>query len=215
MTHIIYIGDPMCSWCYGFGPELAGLLKLIPEPRLDFVMGGLRAGGTQSVTPEFRQFLLEHWAQVENVSGLKFNPEGLDHPGFVYDTEPVCRAFVSAQILFPNLPNMPKLALFGSLQQAFYRLGQDVTQASVLAKCVSQCLTRLKFPTSEAQFLAVFGSEQARSQTRAHFDQAGRWNVNGFPSLIVVKDERLFLLSSGYAKTATLFEHFNKIQAQP
>ena len=23
---LIYIADPMCSWCYGFGPELAKLL---------------------------------------------------------------------------------------------------------------------------------------------------------------------------------------------
>ena len=64
MTHIIYIGDPMCSWCYGFGPELAGFLKAIPEPKLDIVMGGLRAGGDQVVTAEFRGFLLDHWAQL-------------------------------------------------------------------------------------------------------------------------------------------------------
>jgi putative protein-disulfide isomerase len=214
MSHLIYIGDPMCSWCYGFGPELAGFLKQIPEPRLDIVMGGLRAGGTQNMTPEFRQFLVEHWGHVEQASGLSFNLQALDIPGLVYDTEPVCRAFVSALILFPNLPNMIKLALFGSLQQAFYRQGQDTTKGTVLAKCVSQCLTRLKFPTSEAQFLAVFDSETAQSHTRAHFEQATRWGVSGFPALIVVKDERLFLLSSGYTKTAVLVEHFNKIQQQ-
>lgn len=214
MTHIIYIGDPMCSWCYGFGPELAGFLKAIPEPKLDIVMGGLRAGGNQTVTPEFRGFLLDHWSQVEKACSLQFNPQALDVPGFVYDTEPVCRAFACTQLLYPELNNMTKLALFGSLQQAFYRLGQDVTQAGVLAKCVSQCLTRLKHPTSEQQFLAAFGSEQAKAHTQAHFEQAGKWGVNGFPALLVVKDERLFLLSSGYTKTATLIEHFRKIQAE-
>jgi putative protein-disulfide isomerase len=24
--HLLYFADPLCSWCYGFGPELAKLL---------------------------------------------------------------------------------------------------------------------------------------------------------------------------------------------
>lgn len=25
---LVYVGDPMCSWCYGFGPRLDALLAM-------------------------------------------------------------------------------------------------------------------------------------------------------------------------------------------
>lgn len=214
MTQLIYVGDPMCSWCYGFGPELAGLLKAIPEPKLDIVMGGLRAHGTDTMTPQFTDFLRHHWQQVKDASGLPFNYSAWEHPNFVYDTEPACRAFVTARMIHPTLPPMTNLALFGNLQQAFYAKGLNVTQGEVLANVASQCLTRMKYPTDERQFLLAWGSDQAKANTQAHFDQSGRWGITGFPSLVLVKNDKLYLLSSGYTKTATLVEHYHKIMAQ-
>jgi len=42
---IIYIGDPMCSWCYGFGPEISKIKAEFPEVDFQIVMGGLRPYG--------------------------------------------------------------------------------------------------------------------------------------------------------------------------
>ena len=43
---LVYIGDPMCSWCYGFGKELSALMQRMPEIELDIRVGGVRAGAT-------------------------------------------------------------------------------------------------------------------------------------------------------------------------
>lgn len=46
---LIYVADPMCSWCYGFGPQLADLRARLadtlgaPVP-VTLVTGGLRPG---------------------------------------------------------------------------------------------------------------------------------------------------------------------------
>ena len=43
--HLLYIADPMCSWCYGFAPvitEIAQRLAGLAPVRV--VMGGLRPG---------------------------------------------------------------------------------------------------------------------------------------------------------------------------
>lgn len=37
---LVYFADPMCSWCYGFGPELEAFLRERPAMRVDVVMGG-------------------------------------------------------------------------------------------------------------------------------------------------------------------------------
>ena len=69
---LVYFADPMCSWCYGFGPELDALMRERPGLRVDVVMGGLRAYSTEAVTPEFRRSTAERWSHVARESGLPF-----------------------------------------------------------------------------------------------------------------------------------------------
>ena len=70
---LLYIADPPCSWCYGFGPELAKLLARHPDARLDLVMGGLRPFNRQTMTPEFKEMLRGHRRHVATASGLPFS----------------------------------------------------------------------------------------------------------------------------------------------
>jgi putative protein-disulfide isomerase len=97
--HLLYVADPLCSWCYGFGPELEKLLAKNPGTKLDLVMGGLRAGNTEPMSPAFQQMLREHWKHVGDASGLPFSDGIFSVPGFIYDTEPPCRAVVTARML--------------------------------------------------------------------------------------------------------------------
>src|SRR5207248_556067 len=132
---LIYIADPMCSWCYGFGPELAKLLARHADAELELVMGGLRPFNTQPATAEFREMLRGHWRHVATASGLPFSDTALDRPGFVYDTEPACRAVVTARdIEAAKAPGYMK-----AVQAAFYRDGRDVTRGDELADIAAEC----------------------------------------------------------------------------
>jgi putative protein-disulfide isomerase len=57
----------------------------------------LRPFNAQPATAEFREMLRGHWRHVATASGLPFSEAALDKPGFVYDTEPSCRAVVTAR----------------------------------------------------------------------------------------------------------------------
>ena len=100
-ARLLYVADPLCSWCYGFGPELATLLERRPDLGLDLLMGGLRPYNTETMSEAFRDMLRGHWAHVAQVSGLAFSEAIFEVPGFVYDTEPPCRAVVTARALDP------------------------------------------------------------------------------------------------------------------
>jgi len=121
---LLYIADPLCSWCYGFGPELDKLLAAHPEATLELTMGGLRPFNTEPMSDAFRDMLRGHWKHVAEASGLAFSEAIFDTPGFVYDTEPPCRAVVTGRTL--DAPR--SLALMKVIQLAFYREGQDVTR---------------------------------------------------------------------------------------
>ena len=101
MATLIYIADPMCSWCYGFGPELVTLLNGLPDVPLEIVVGGLRANNTKLMDEELKTTLLSHWRHVEEASGLPFSDKVLSDAGFIYNTEPACRAVVAARMLAP------------------------------------------------------------------------------------------------------------------
>ncbi|MEJ6694109.1 MAG: hypothetical protein QNL00_10970, partial [Saprospiraceae bacterium] len=61
---LIYVGDPMCSWCYGFSHEIEdAITELGEEIQLEVVMGGLRPYNTQTMA-DLKDFLSDHWKHV-------------------------------------------------------------------------------------------------------------------------------------------------------
>jgi putative protein-disulfide isomerase len=201
---LILFADPMCSWCYGFGPELDAFLAKSPGLRLDVVMGGLRAGNREAMTPAFRDLLAGHWDHVREECGLPFTPAALERPGFVYDTEPACRAVVTVRMMEPE----KALAYFHRVQSAFYAEGHDVTSPSVLAELAEG------LGLDRAEFFASFGSERARSETALDFSTAREMGVNGFPTLAAgYPNKQFFLVTSGFARSATLDERLARIDA--
>ncbi len=183
-----YFADPLCSWCYGFGPELAKLLAARPGTQVALVMGGLRPFNRERMSPAFRTMLREHWHHVSTASGLPFSQAVLDRDDFVYDTEPACRAVVAARQLFPA----QALPMLKSIQAAFYRDGRDATQPAVLADIAAEN------GYDRATFLAAMESEPLRLATRADFAATQSLGVSGFPTVAASRGEELYLVTSGY-----------------
>lgn len=208
----LYIADPMCSWCYGFSQELQKFLAEIPDAELDIVLGGLRAYNTQIMDPDQRDMILSHWEKVQQVSGLPFDMTGLSKPGFIYDTEPACRAVVTAKILTEDMPTKINFAVFQAIQDAFYAEAKDVTNEKVLAEVAVQALNA--YENSDvfdvASFLETLQSPESKDETRQHFQQIQRWGVRGFPVLLLVKEDGLHMLSSGYTSAQDLFNAFHE-----
>ena len=201
MTQLIYVADPMCSWCYGFGPELSRLLSELGDAELGLVMGGLRSGTTEPMDAQRKATLHEHWQQVHEASGLPFSDAAMADPGFVYDTEPACRAVVAVRELLPAR----SLDYFHAVQEAFYADAKDVTRSDVLADIAET----MAIP--RAEFIATFESALTREATQQDFLITQRWGVSGFPTLIMEHRERLHALTVGYTKTDDLSARMRSI----
>ncbi|HUP29412.1 MAG TPA: DsbA family protein [Usitatibacter sp.] len=183
-----YFADPLCSWCYGFGPELAKLVAARTDLRISLVMGGLRPYNRERMSAAFRDMLRQHWSHVSTASGLPFSQAILDREDFIYDTEPACRAVVTARQLFPAQA-MPMLK---SIQAAFYRDGRDATDPAVLADIAAEN------GYDRDTFLAAMESESMRLATRADFTATQSLGVSGFPTVAASRGEELYLVTSGY-----------------
>jgi putative protein-disulfide isomerase len=119
---VMYIGDPMCSRCWGISPILKKVQNFCTDHKIKFnlMLGGLRIGGGDLWNDEFKNFLKNEWMRINERTGQKFVFNLLEKEDFNYDTEPACRAVFISKILLNSqndnitTPNkyINKLSLF-------------------------------------------------------------------------------------------------------
>lgn len=207
---LIYVADPMCSWCYGFSKEVAELLDMNPELLLEIVLGGLTAGSPKLLDEAGKRFRLMHWTKVEALSGLPFNREALmARVGFIYDSGPASRALVTALKLNPE---MDILKVFRVIQKSFYVDGKDVTDPSVLIKILSSAFSAEGFIVSEDLILTTFESDEVKTDTDNHYKKARQtFGISSFPALLLEGDGEIETISTGYMHASELQGIINKI----
>lgn len=190
-TEIIYVGDPMCSWCWGISPALHQLEHRAATEGIPFriVVGGLRPGGGDPWNEQFRNFLKHHWEEVNQRSGQPFGDKLFDRDTFNYDTEPSCRAVVAARTLAPDKEHR----FFELVQHYFYVRNEDPTQTIFYEQICDQ------LELDYAAFVALFQSEDIKAKTRSEFQMNRQWGVRGYPTVLFRKGEQLFLIAGGYA----------------
>lgn len=185
MADLLYFADPMCSWCYGYSSVIK---RLAESHSVELVMGGLRAGETRPLNAAYRQQIQNHWHHVQQATGLAFDFDNGIPEGFVYNTEPACRAVVTVQTLIPEYA----LPMLSAVQQAFYAQGRDVTDTNVLAALATE------FGIAQPMFLLSFESDQVIAATQAQFARAQQYAVAGYPTTLIKRQDRWRSLGMGY-----------------
>ncbi|MFJ4397114.1 DsbA family protein [Pseudomonas sp. NPDC089396] len=188
-ARLLYVMDPMCSWCWGFAPVAAALIAQARDAGVPtrLVLGGLRSGGS-ALDASTRRYILEHWQAVAEATGQPFRFDGAMPDGFVYDTEPACRALVAARELDAERV-WPLLQL---IQRSFYEQGVDVTTVLQLVELAEQA------GFDRATFAEALTRADTRAATAADFSWVQDLGIAGFPTLLAERNGQLALLTNGY-----------------
>ncbi|MGH8947174.1 MAG: DsbA family protein [Acidimicrobiia bacterium] len=201
VTKLVYVGDPMCSWCWGFAPEIESLAADHP---VEVVVGGLRPGPmARELDDDMARVLRKHWVEVGNHTGQPFDTSFLERrDGWVYDTEPAAIAVTR----FRQMRPMGTLGYFTTVQKAFYADGEDVTDFSVLADLAAG------FEVDREVFAASLEGDQASQLAWEDFARARNWGITGFPTLVgELVDGRLALLARGWAQAGVIRERIETL----
>lgn len=194
-TRMVYIMDPLCSWCWGFSPVFEALSALAVKQgvAVEWVAGGLRQE-QRPMDDAGRARTLGYWQQVHQSTGQPFDLANGLPDRFVYNTEPVCRALVVARQL-----DATRVAdLVRRIQSAFYEQRQDVTRADVLLELVEQA------GLSKQKFALAFDTDTAHAVNAADKQWAENLGISGFPTVLVQHNGLWALLTNGYQPLATL-----------
>ena len=187
---MVYFADPMCSWCYGFSPLITAIAERFEDRMpLGLVMGGLRAGNTAAMRQQDKDYVREAWTQVSGATGQPFDFSFFEREGFVYDTEPACRAVVAVRRLMPRLV----LGFMGRIQQAFYAENRDMTSTDEIATVAEDA------GFERGQFEDAFLAPDTRNETFRDFLTAQQLDIRGFPTLIAGSEQKGYaLVTNGY-----------------
>ena len=189
MKEVIYVGDPMCSWCYGFTNVIQGLRSKFKDgANFRLVMGGLRPDGTHVADENYTTFLRGHWQEIEERTGQPFRLSILDRTGWIYDTEKACRAVVAIRRLAPER----QWEYFAAAQKSFYHDNHDPNDPTSFARIAE------RFDIASADFLEAYQDSETVAATHEDFRWARTSGVNSFPTVLVRDDRGLAALTIGY-----------------
>lgn len=189
-TEFIYVGDVMCSWCWGFAPTLELLSENFQIP-IRLVNGGLRPGpDSEELDDRMAALLGHHWEQVAAASGQPFDRAFLERrDGWRYDTELPAMAVVTMR----DLARGETLRFFSRLQRAFYAEGVDVTDPGEYSALLAD------FEVDAELFLERLTAADTKWAAWEDFEEARGMGVAGFPALLLRLDGRLTVVTRGFA----------------
>jgi len=188
-VEITYVGDPMCSWCWGIAPTLHAL-GARDELSVRVVAGGLRTGAAaQPLDDRLRSLLAHHWEQVERVSGQSFDHSILGWEGWLYNTELPCTAIV----VMRRRREADTLRFFTHIQESFYSGAIDITALESYPALLAG------FDVDVDEFMMELASEKARARAYEDFAEARTMGVMSFPTLLLDAAGRKRVLARGYA----------------
>lgn len=188
-NELIYVGDPMCSWCWGIAPELDRVTEARGDLPFRIVLGGLRPGpNAREVDDRMAASLAHHWHDVAERSGQPFDTSLLETTGWLYDTEPACKAVVVMRQIDETLA----WPIFKRIQRLFYADGVVPLGRSELEPVVGD------FDVDANDYWSTFESDLATKATWRDFAQVHKWGIGGFPTVIYRNGDQGHVVTRGY-----------------
>lgn len=200
---IVYVMDPMCSWCYGISPEMDQLkakYDTVPNFSFKVIAGGLRPGNKEAMDDNMESFLTHHWVQINKRTGQPFSYEILKDKSFIYDTEPVDKALV----IMREMNEVQTYNFVKATQTAFYAENKDITNYNILADIAA------KFNIDRSVFLKKLESEEYKAKTWNDFRYAHSLGATGFPSVYLKYQNEYTPITIGYTEFKQLDKNIQK-----
>lgn len=184
-----YFADPMCSWCWGFSPVITQIKEnYLDKLNIALVMGGLQTEDVGVMSEDSQKEIFHHWHQVVEMTKQPISFDNAFPENFIYNTEPACRAVITAGSIDPA----KIFTYFTAVQSAFYIKNQNVTQFDCLQQIAVEC------GLDTGKFKEIFENEKTKQSIEKSFQFTKKAGVQGFPTLILNIENDLHIITRGY-----------------
>jgi len=177
MLTLVYVHDPMCSWCWGFSACLEDLLGALPQDvRVRRLLGGLAPDSDAPMPESTRRYVKSQWRRIQQeIPGTRFNFDFWRLCAPRRSTYPACRAVIAAR-----QQGQPfDLSMTRAIQRAYYLQAKNPSDYSTLLALAGEMGVDVK------AFESAYRSPAVETALAAEIEEARALGVRGFPSLVL------------------------------
>ena len=203
MKKLLYIMDPMCSWCWAFSPTLEAIKHTFPNLPVEFIMGGLAADSEAPMPMEQQQTIRSIWQHIEESTGTQFNYDFWTQCSPRRSTWRACRAVIVAEQLSPGSATQ----MANAIQHAYYLNAQNPSDIETLIPLAES------LDINTADFTTLIDAQNTQQALQEHMTLARQLNVSGFPALRFFDGEEMIRLSDGYSKPDRIIKELHRLEA--
>jgi putative protein-disulfide isomerase len=177
---LIYVHDPMCSWCWGFEPTRKIIFETVADRmQIRRMVGGLAPDSDQPMPESMRLMLQQTWQRIEqSIPGTRFNYAFWDECSPRRSTYPANRAVIAAREQGESFDPV----MTARIQQAYYLEAKNPSDNSVLVELAADIGLDVE------RFAARLESDALQRQLLVEIEGTRAMGINSFPSLAVHRD---------------------------
>ncbi len=193
---LIYIHDPMCSWCWGFRPALTALQDLLPPKlTLNRLLGGLAPDTDQAMPTPMQHQLQATWRRIQRrVPGTRFNFDFWTRCQPRRSTWPACRAVIAARTLDPDTES----PMIEAIQRAYYLQARNPSDDTTLVALARE------LGLDDERFADLLNADQTQHALDQEMAQARALGASSFPSLRLRSGDTLWPIAVDYSDASAM-----------
>lgn len=200
-TTLIYVHDPMCSWCWGFTDVYEQLLEKLPaEIVIRRLLGGLAPDSEVSMPESMQAMLQQTWRRIETmIPGKQFNFEFWSQCTPRRSTYPACRAVIAAR----EQGEQYDLIMTRAIQQAYYQQARNPSDHETLVKLAAE------IGLDAERFASQLLDEKTHQQLLDEIDSARSIGIDSFPSLMLEQNGQRTPILANYTNMDLILNQIN------
>jgi len=200
---LLYIHDPMCSWCYGFKPTLNALTNQLKDKiDIKYLLGGLAPDTNETMPDSMREQIKLNWNRIEKtIPGTNFNYNFWNHCTPKRSTYPSCRALIAAKKQHSN----SETEMINAIQQAYYTQARNPSDYSVLYELAEE--TGL----NKQQFKLDIHSTEVNNELQLQISRCRKIGADSLPSLYLLNNNAYHPVVLDYNNSDIIIEHINSL----
>lgn len=197
-TTLIYVHDPMCSWCYGFSQVHDQLIEGLPaEVEIRRLVGGLAPDSDLPMPEPMRQMLQQTWARIEQtIPGTKFNFDFWNKCEPRRATYPACRAIIAAR----EQGEQFDLMMTRQIQQAYYLQARNPSDNDTLIELA------VEIGLNAERFASDLVDPRIQQRLLDEINQARSIGIDSFPSLVLEQGGQYYRILSNYTNVDLILD---------
>jgi putative protein-disulfide isomerase len=193
---LIYVHDPMCSWCWAFAPVLERLQRELPAVvTTTRLLGGLAPDDDAPMTAAMRDYLQTTWRRImATVPGTRFNFDFWENTRPRRSTWPACRAVIAAR----GQSGDAEARMILAIQQAYYLQARNPSDAATLIALASE------IGLDSDAFARSLDAPSTQAELAAEIQAARQLGADSFPSFRLRIGGRTLAIAIDYRDTAPM-----------